>query len=316
MLPQPIQTQLAGARRVLVAGAGGGADVLCALPLYFALEAAGCEAYLGSLSASALRDANDITWHTNTLAEVTAHSSGPTYFPEAWLARWFHEQLWRDVSVWCFSATGVRPYAQSYAWLATHLQLDAVVVVDGGVDTLLRGDEYSLGTPLWDALTIAAVNQLEGPRKFLASVGFGAERWDKISHAQVLARIADLTRADAWLGVSTLLRSTQEGARFMEAAQYLFEHQPDHRPGTIASSILAAMRGEFGERSLNAYTTETPLWISPLMCLYWFFDLPEVARQKLYLARLLDTETLMEAADLLHAMIDAQEPGEWETIPI
>jgi hypothetical protein len=32
---------------------------------------------------------------------------------------------------------------------------------------------------LWDALTVAAVSNLNVPRKLLATVAFGAERWDK-----------------------------------------------------------------------------------------------------------------------------------------
>jgi hypothetical protein len=194
--------------------------------------------------------------------------------------------------------------------------VDTVLVVDGGVDSLLRGDEYSLGTPLWDALTIAAVNHLNVPQKFLASVAFGVERWDKISHAQVLARIADLTRKDALLGVTTLLGTSDEGAQFMEAAQYIFSHQRGIRPSTVVSSLLSALCGEFGERTVNAYTEATPLWVSPLMCLYWFFDLPEVARQKLYLSCLFGTETLSEAAERLREFTEIQGQKEWESIPI
>src|SRR5215216_1936484 len=117
MLPQPLETRLSRARRVLVAGAGGGADVLCGLPLFFALEALGCEAHLASLSASALNQATGVTWHTDQLAEVTAHSAGSGYFPEAWLALWFQERCGRALSIWCFRTAGVRPYHQNYAYL-------------------------------------------------------------------------------------------------------------------------------------------------------------------------------------------------------
>lgn len=36
------------------------------------------------------------------------------------------------------------------------------------------------------------------------------------------------------------------------------------------------------------------LWISPLMPLYWFFDLPLVAQHNLYLSQLRDTDTFMD----------------------
>ncbi len=41
MLPQPIESQMRAARRVLIAGAGGGFDFLCGLPLMLSLEAQG-----------------------------------------------------------------------------------------------------------------------------------------------------------------------------------------------------------------------------------------------------------------------------------
>lgn len=316
MLPQPIQSQIKPSQRVLIAGAGGSFDFLCGLPLLLALEAQGCETHLANLSFTAFKNASGVRRHTPSLVEVTNASSGETYFPEKWLCQWFNERSKRHISIWCFEATGLVPYQQSYAYLVEQLQIDTILVVDGGVDSLLRGDEHSLGTPLWDALTVAAVHQVAGPQKLLASVAFGAERWDKISHAQALARIADLTRAAALLGVTSLLRTTDEGKHFMDAAQFIFDHQPGVRQSTVISTLLSALNGEFGERPVNAYTQATPLWVSPLMCLYWFFELDEVARQKLFLPCLTGTQTLAEAAAGLRAWTERQAPGPWESIPI
>src|SRR5260370_40342099 len=54
MLRQPFFAALDGARRVLVAGAGGGFDVFCGLPLYFALRDAGRQVFLANLSFAPL----------------------------------------------------------------------------------------------------------------------------------------------------------------------------------------------------------------------------------------------------------------------
>ncbi len=315
MLPQPITSQLQNVRRILVAGAGGGFDVVCGLPLFFALEKMGYEVHLANLSFSRLSEATGVNRHGDVLFEVTEQSQGAGYFPERHLCRWFASRLKKRVPVWCFQATGVQPYAASYAYLVERLQIDAVLLIDGGVDSLLRGDEHSLGTPLWDALSVAAVNELK-TQSFLASVGFGAERWDKIPHSQALARIAELTVSHALLGVSALLPQTTEAQLFMQAASYIFEQQPEIRPSTIVCSILAALRGEFGERPVNSFTQTTPIWVSPLMNLYWFFDLSEVARSNLYLHRLTGTQTLAEAAERLREFTDTQTPKQWESIPI
>ncbi len=316
MLTQPLTASLAGAKRVLVTGAGGGYDVVCGLPLFLELAEEGYEVHLGSLSSTPLNDVAGAIWHTDTLLEVTARSSRPSYFPEGWLTRWLAERRGIDRPLWCFPASGVRPYAQSLSYLVERLRLDAVIVVDGGVDSLLRGDEHSLASPLEDALTLAAVSQVEGLQTVLAVTAFGAERLDGIRHAQVLARIADLTRADALLGVTTLLATAPEGALFRDAAEYILARQPQMHQSVVVASLLSALRGDFGEVAVTPQAENTRVWVSPLMPLYWFFDLPEVARQNLYLPRLLTTTTFPEAADRLHLFMKTRPKRGPEVIPL
>ena len=59
LLSLPFFSELEPAKRVLVAGAGGGFDVLCGLPLYFALRAAGKTVHLANLS---LRLGRQVRW--------------------------------------------------------------------------------------------------------------------------------------------------------------------------------------------------------------------------------------------------------------
>lgn len=316
MLPSLIHNQFKHDSRVLVAGAGGGYDVVCGLPLSFALETAGCQVHLASFSSTPLNDIAEAVQHTETLWEVTADSVRPSYFPEGWLVRWFRERQGRELSLWCFGASGVGPYHESYQFLVERLGIDTILVTDGGVDSLLRGDEYSLASPLEDALTLAAVSLLDGPKKLLAATAFGAERLDNISHAQVLARIATLTATNALLGVSTLLPSSAEGQAFTNAAEYILSHQQGMHQSVVISSLLSALRGDFGDQTVNRYTQNTPPWVSPLMCLYWFFDLQEVARQNLYLSRLLTTQTFPDAAERLHEFMKTRTKRGWESIPI
>jgi len=209
MLSQSIDNRLSGMRNVLVAGAGGGYDVVCGVPLIVALAERGIKVHVASLSSTPINDIDGGIVHRPELVEVTPTSTRPSYFPEGWLSRWLTDRLGRDVSVYCFGATGVGPLYASYQYLIERLAIDCVIAVDGGVDSLLRGDEYSLGSPLEDALTLAALSLVDGPDRILAAVGFGAERLDRISHAQVLARIADLQRAGAWLGGRGIDRDTR-----------------------------------------------------------------------------------------------------------
>lgn len=42
-------------------------------------------------------------------------------------------------------------------------EIDCVILVDGGTDSLMRGDEVELGTPTEDMSSIAAIHQLKVP---------------------------------------------------------------------------------------------------------------------------------------------------------
>jgi hypothetical protein len=61
----------------------------------------------------------------------------------------------------------VQPLREAYQYLADHLSLDAIVLVDGGTDILMRGDESGLGTPEEDMASLAAVHGLDVPEKIV-----------------------------------------------------------------------------------------------------------------------------------------------------
>ncbi|MFI9812949.1 DUF1152 domain-containing protein [Saccharothrix variisporea] len=83
------------------------------------------------------------------------------YFPERTLARWLAEQ-YLPTTVHALPRTGVRPLTAAYRALVGTLGVDAVVLVNGGTDILLRGDEAGLGTPEEDMASLAAVAALNG----------------------------------------------------------------------------------------------------------------------------------------------------------
>src|SRR5262245_1872586 len=145
--------RLPHARRILLAGCGGGYDVLGAVPLLHALRAAGLEVELASLSfcyLNGLDGARQDPDVPNLYAVPGAAAAERAYCPEAWLARWLDGEYPRadgEHVVWSFDKTGVRPLARAYRALVERLAIDAIVLVDGGIDAMLRGDETSLGTP-------------------------------------------------------------------------------------------------------------------------------------------------------------------------
>jgi hypothetical protein len=294
----PFFAELEQAQNILVAGAGGGFDIFSGLPLYFGLRAAGKKVHLANLSFSHLEAATGRRLAPAAL-EVTADSWGFLgYFPEYHLCRWFREQG-EEVPVYCFERTGFKPLLEGYQAVAAHLGIDAVVLIDGGTDSLMRGDEAGLGTPEEDVASIAAVDELNVPRKYLACLGFGVDSFHGVCHTHAFEAIAELTRAGAFLGAFSLVGEMPEARRYTEAVNAVHEAMTEH-PSIVCSSILSALAGDYGDIHRTARTRGSTLWINPLMTLYWCFRLAPVAQRILYLDEVKQTHSqwdLIEAID-------------------
>ena len=137
-----LSSALDSCQRILIAGAGGGFDVFTGLPLYFALQAIGKTVHLANLSFTSLcQEAG--RWIAPACVEVGADAVGSKYyFPERGLSGWFREQG-HEVPVYCFPKVGVQPLQRAYEVLAERLDLDAVVLVDGGTDSLMTASSHS-----------------------------------------------------------------------------------------------------------------------------------------------------------------------------
>lgn len=77
------------------------------------------------------------------------------YFPEVHLAAWLSKRF-GETPVYAIEHSGARPVRAAYQWLVEALAIDALVLVDGGTDSLMRGDEAGLGTPQEDMASLSA----------------------------------------------------------------------------------------------------------------------------------------------------------------
>lgn len=299
MLQLPFFAELEQSNRILIAGAGGGYDIFCGLPLYFGLQSTGKEVYLANLSFSFLPPIGD-----ERLAPAMMTVNADTlllgdYFPEFYLSEWFRQILNQEVSIYCFERTGVKPLLTNYQTLVKTLSLDTVILVDGGTDSLMRGDEDGLGTPHEDAASITAVHQLQVEHKMLACLGFGVDHYHGVSNFLTFEAIADLTRNKGFLGMFSLTEDMPEAKQYREAAEYVFQRMP-RDISIVSSSILSALAGHYGDYHATARTVGSTLWINPLMSAYWCFQLDSVAERILYLEEMKDTEDYLEVRDLIN----------------
>jgi len=308
----PFFEQVERTNTILLAGAGGGFDVFAGLPLYFWLRSVGKRVHLANLSFTEIGFCEGER-PVPSLLRVVPGTPGPAnYFPEVHLAQWL-ENRGDAVPIYAIERTGARPVMAAYRWLVQALKPDAIILVDGGMDSLMRGDEAGLGTPQEDMVSLLAAHSVPGvPRKFLACIGFGVDFFHGICHANFLENVATLIQEGGYLGAWALTREMKEFELYREAAEFVSSRMAS-RPSIVNSSIISATEGRFGDYQRTEGST---LFINPLMPIYWGFDLEKVARRNLYLAQIAETETypqLSMAIERYRALLPKTRP--WVGIP-
>lgn len=288
--------------QVLIAGAGGGYDVVCALPLAIWLKAHGHGVHFASYSFSRLQDIDQLSMPFPGVYEVVADSPPPVngYLPEGYLAQWWLQEFDERISVWSYREQGVKPLARILAELCRHLELDAIIMLDAGVDGLFEGTEHDIGTPAIDNISILAAYQLNHIKRFYISTAFGTEgRKHTVRHADALMRISQQIALGGLIDVTALTPQTPIGQGFLAAAEFIHQRQGPEWKSNMVSSIVAAMKGKFGHHDLTLKTTEAPIWVSPLTLLYWIFDLEMVAQTKPFFEKAKETESVEEMVELI-----------------
>ncbi|QNE74407.1 DUF1152 domain-containing protein [Streptomyces finlayi] len=294
----PLFARLETSKRVLVAGAGGGFDIYAGLPVVLSLMHQGKHVQLANLTFSAIEGLPLDEWLAPDVAAVGPRSSlHQAYFPERTLAQWLELHGYPS-TVHAFSRVGVQPLRAAYRALIDAYDIDAVVLVDGGTDILMRGDETELGTPEEDLTSVAALAGIDVPERLVVSIGFGVDAYHGVSHGLVLENIAALERAGAYLGAFSVPRATREGALFVDAVAHAQQHTPQH-PSIVNGSIGAAVQGAFGDVQFTSRTRGSELFVNPLMTLCFAFELEGLARQCLYLDRIENTHLIRQVSSAI-----------------
>ena len=310
----PFWDVLESAQTIVLAGAGGGYDIFCGLPLYHRLKAAGKTVHLANLSFSDLGSATGKVI-APFLLRVDGDSIGnEKYFPELHLARWMRGRG-EETPIYCFEKTGVAPLREAYEVLIEELKPDALVLVDGGTDSLMRGDEFGVGTPVEDMASILATHDLEVEHKMLACLGFGIDAFHGVCHAQFLEAVAQLTASGAHLGTWSVMNGTPEAHFYRDASEFVFRKMSNH-PSIVNTSILSAIEGQFGDYHANPRTQGSKLFINPLMGLYWSFDLPAVAARALYPPALEETKSVYEIMGVIERFRHEHPHKPFEPLPM
>ena len=297
----PVDHFLADKQNILIAGAGGGFDVLAGLPLYAHLKAAGKNVHLANYSFVDLDLADMLTDDGEMLVDGLVYGtrgqvkSQVPYFPEGYLGQWFAQEQGTDVTIWMIAKVGVREVRRAYRKLIDHLNINAIILCDGGVDSLMRGDEEAPGTLIEDTITITAVAALEEVQtKLLVAIGIGTEVEEGLCHHHFLENVAALAKAGGYYGSCALLPQMPVFKLYQEAAYYVFT-LPNHSISHIHPRIIPAVWGEFGNFNWLKDPRQPRIFVSPLMSLYWCFDVDAVRKRSLLADVLEDADSVNDA---------------------
>lgn len=306
-------TSLLESKNVLIAGAGGGFDVFAGLPLFFALQKLGKQVTLANLSFSYLggTDAEQPVPGTYLITKKTS-APGP-YFPEGVLAQYLHDKE-QSCPIYAFEKSGVRSVQAGYRHIVSAHDIDAIVLVDGGTDILMRGDESGLGTPEEDMVSLASVSTIDVPTRLVYCLGFGIDAYHGVCHAHFLENVAALSHSGGFRGSMSLLPEMPESEFYLDAVRYSEEMMPLHS-SIVNTSIASALDGKFGNVHRTERTRSSELFINPLMSMYWAFDLQALVRHSLYLDRLMQTKSIWDVQREIQGFREGLKTRESSSIP-
>ena len=290
----PIFQELEESKNILIAGAGGGFDIFCGIPLYFNLVNQDKKIVIGNFSFTWLSETTSerIFPHCYRIANKDIDLSGRNYFPEKYLKVWFDLQG-HNVDIYGFERIGVNPLRDVYKHLIKKHQIDTIILVDGGTDSLMFGDEEGLGTPQEDICSMAAVYSSGVKKQYLLSVGFGVDHYHGVSHFRFLENIAQIAKEGGYLGSFQITKEMIEAEKYIEAINFV-NKKMQGMESIVSNSIVSALKGNYGNFHKTKRTNGSRLWINPLMTIYWSFDLREVVKKIKYYDLIKDVNTISE----------------------
>ncbi len=288
----PIFEELKESKSILLAGAGGGFDIFSGIPLYFNLKNQGKKVVLANFSFTLLFETSSekVFPYCYKIRSGDSDLSGRNYFPEKYLKLWFGLQG-ENPDLYAFDRIGVNPLRDAYKYLIKKHEIDTVLLVDGGTDSLMFGDEDGLGTPQEDICSMAAVYRTGIKKQYLVSVGFGIDHFHGVSHFRFLENVAEIAKDGGYLGMFQITKEMVEAEKYIDAVKFANDKMSGME-SIVSNSIVSALEGEYGNHHRTRRTKGSDLWINPLMTIYWCFNLRGVIKKIKYFDRIRNVNTI------------------------
>lgn len=201
--------------------------------------------------------------------------------------------------------------------IATH-NIDCVLAIDGGVDSMATGDEEHSGTVLEDFIGIAALDNIKVD-KVMCCAGFGTETEENMNHYRILENFAKLAESDGFIGSFSLTKAMPEFQQYAEECEHAWAE--GRRKSHIQTKIISAVRGGFEN---NQYADVDPRlehstgieFVSMLSSIYWMFDFDAVAKQNKAIKEMKQGSTFTDSKILLRKFFFEQKFRSKKSLPL
>jgi hypothetical protein len=196
---------------------------------------------------------------------------------------------------------GPRTIADGLAAAAQSMGCDLIVFLDVGGDALAHGDEPGLGSPLCDAVMLAAADLLAERDVAVLGALFGVGCDGELTPGEVLERLAEVGVAGGLAGAVGL---TPEVAGLLEQAV-------DRVPTEASAQAVAAFRGVSGEVPIRE--GRRTVLLSPLATVTFFFLVPAAVRSAARLALAVRDAADLDEANAILRSLGVRTELDWET---
>ncbi|HLM27382.1 MAG TPA: DUF1152 domain-containing protein [Thermoleophilaceae bacterium] len=290
---------LAASRRPLVIGVGGGGDVVGALAvaescrqLHAASPVVGgvtwerrpIDPRPGPRSAGEIEGARVLAGPVLAASPATRVRGDGTLFAESHMARFLGEDV-----VLVDPHPGVRAVAEGLSEAMEGLGCDLLVALDVGGDALAHGDEPGLGSPLCDALMLAAAARVSGVPVLGAVFGIGCD--GELTPAETLERLGEVAEAGGLAGARGLTGPVVER----------LEGALAEVPTEASAQAVRAFRGAGGPTAIRGGRRSVEL--SAVAAGTFFFDVAAALRSSARLAAAVgEAGSLEQANTILNAL--------------
>jgi hypothetical protein len=260
-------------KTVLFYGCGGGFDFTHCILLIPSLVSSGKRVVILSNSFTNVSHAysSSETYYCDPLTgavvkRIKPNGPGEGYVLEQAVVDFFADRF-PDVVVYANNVHVISPagIAQTLANLIADHSVDVLVTIDGGTDSLMRGDEEDYATIIEDFVSLAILENLREatPRlqdAMLLVVGFGVDRFHGASDAASLRAVAELTRMGGFLGVSSI---DQASIGFATYTDFLLFYRRRYgaesgMQALVGPTVAAATVGQYGPYQSDVVPKDVP----------------------------------------------------------